>query len=70
MNVHQEQRFDPCFANRIRFTRLQFVPLFLSLCRRTLCQTLSRTLDKSRKTPQTSEGGLESKAVKTLCVIL
>ena len=53
----------------IRLKRMPSIPLLLSMCIRTLCQTLSKALYKSRKIPETSKYGLSSKAVKTLCVI-
>ena len=58
-----------CKKDSIRLKKLPSVLLFLSLCIRPLCQTLSKALDKSKKIPRTSNEGLSSKAVKMLCVI-
>ena len=53
----------------IRWRRLPLVPLFFSLYRRPSFQTLSNAFDKSKKTPQTSNDGFTSNALKTLWVI-
>ena len=37
---------------------IPFIPLFFSLRRKTLCQTLSNAFDKFKKTPRTSNDGL------------
>ena len=58
-----------CKKDSIKLKSLPSIPLFLSLCIRSLCQTLSKALDKSRKIPWTSKDQLASKAVKMLCVI-
>ena len=45
------------------------IPQRSSLYRRPPCQTLSNALEISRYTDQTSQGGLQSKALKMVCVI-
>ena len=58
-----------CKKDSIRLKKIPSVPMFLSLCIRHLCQTLSKALDKSRKKPRTSKEELASNAVKMLRVI-
>ena len=58
-----------CKKDSIKFKRLPSIPLFLSLCVRPLCQTLSKAW--SRKLSRTSKDGLASKAHKNvICIAL
>ena len=58
-----------CKKDSARLRIVQSLPLFLSLYRRSLCQTLWKSLDKPRKMPRISKDGLASKAVKILFAI-
>ena len=53
----------------ISLKRLPLIPLLFSLYMWPSCQALSNALDRSRKTPRTSNKGLASEAQNILCVI-
>ena len=46
--------------------RLPFIPLFFSLYKRLLCQTLSNAFDKSRKIRRTANDEFASNTLKVL----